>query len=234
MIAKENFYLRQEIERSERLKTTNTLALGLAHEIRNPLTTLKTFAQYLPEKYQDKEFVKKFSGLVSAEVERINDIVTKLLNFSKPTTPIIENINAAKHISDILSLMNNEFLKKHIKLIEPEPYSTLKIKADPNQFKQVIWNLLVNAIQAMPQGGDLKISIKQADARHVLIEVTDSGIGIPQNKIKNIFDPFYSTKDDGTGLGLAIVHQIIESHKGKIQVESAAGQGATFRIFWPM
>lgn len=234
LIAKENSDLRQKIERSERLKATNTLALGLAHEIRNPLTTLKTFAQYLPKKYHDKEFIDQFSELVTGEVERINDIVTKLLNFSKPTTPALENICASKHISDILSLMNNEMLNKHIRLVETTSDSTLEIKADPNQFKQMIWNLTVNAIQAMPHGGDLKILIKRADVRYALIEVADSGIGIPLDKIKNIFDPFYSTKDEGTGLGLAIVHQIVESHGGKIQVESILNRGTTFRIFWPM
>lgn len=231
---KENELLKQALERSERLKTTNTLALGLAHEIRNPLTTLKTFAQYLPKKYHDKEFIDQFSGLVTREVERINNIVTKLLNFSKPTTPKIERINASGYISDIVNLMSSELLNKHIILSETSIDPELYIYADPNQFKQVIWNLIVNSLQAMPGGGCLKISARQENDLFALVCIQDDGIGIPKDKIKNIFDPFYTTKDDGTGLGLAIVHQIVESHKGKIQVESTQGQGATFRIFWPM
>lgn len=227
--AQENKLLHQELERSQRLKAASTLALGLAHEIKNPLTTIKTFAEFLPEKFQDKDFVGKFSKLVPMEVERINNIVHQLLDFSKPAPPSFRNTNIHQLIKDILVFLSNDFLKKKIKVVETYADSTFIINIDPIQIKQALLNIILNGIEAMPQGGVLSIStVINQDCFE--IEISDTGTGIDVKDISHIFDPFFSTKDKGTGLGLSITHQIIKNHGGMIEVKSIKGVETNFTI----
>jgi signal transduction histidine kinase len=233
-IAKENELLRQEIERSERLKTANTLALGLAHEIRNPLTTIKTFAEYLPEKYKDVEFVKKFSRIIPSEVDRINSIIKQLLDFSKPSPPSFKETNICRLIKEILGFLNSEFLKQKIKLNEIYEDPDLLITIDPSQIKQAILNIILNAVESMPKGGVIAIQTKTGAQDFLEIRIVDEGCGIANDTIKRIFDPFFSTKDTGTGLGLSITHQIIKNQNGSIVVESKLGKGSTFIIKLPL
>ncbi len=230
--AHENALLKQELERSERLKTASTLALGLAHEIKNPLTTIKTFAEFLPEKFVDKEFVNKFSRLIPSEVERINSIVHQLLDFSKPIPPSFKNTNIHKLISEILLFLNNDLLKYKIKLSESYYDNDTKIMVDPDQLKQALLNILLNAIDSMFHGGLITIETKITD-NSLQISISDSGCGISKEDLPHIFDPFFTKKDEGNGLGLAITHQIINNHKGMIKVESKEGLGTTFIISLP-
>lgn len=210
-IARENELLRQEVERSERLKTAATLSLGLAHEIKNPLTTIKTFAEYLPEKYQDEDFVKKFSRLIPQEVERINHIIRDLLTFSKPTPPAFKEISIHELLKNILSYLSSDFLKKKIVVAEHYADAQIPIKADPEQLKQVFLNLILNAVDAMPGGGTLTITTAVAEEKNEMtISVSDTGCGIIHENLGKIFDPFFTTKETGTGLGLSIAHQIIK------------------------
>lgn len=233
-IASENERLRQELERSERLKATSTLALGLAHEIKNPLTTIKTFAEYLPEKYKDDEFVNKFSKIIPSEVERINNIVHQLLDFSKPSPPAFNNTNIHNLISDILAFLNSSFLKNKIKVNESYEDLTLVIKIDPIQIKQALLNIILNAIESMPNGGTISIKTMLEEHDYLEIEISDEGCGIAEKDLKHIFDPFYSKKESGTGLGLSISYRIIQNHKGSIEVESEVNKGTIFRIKLPM
>lgn len=233
-IADENERLRQELERSDRLKATSTLALGLAHEIKNPLTTLKTFSEYLPQKFEDKAFLEKFAKLIPEEVERINSIVHQLLNFSKPTPPSFKDVPIHKLTHDILELLSNDFLKRKIRINEYFDDMNLIIKADPAQLKQALLNLILNAIESMSDGGIISIKTTLRQDNYLEIEISDEGCGIAEKDIKHIFDPFFSTKESGTGLGLSIAYQIIKNHKGKIEVESELGKGTTFRIRLPL
>ncbi len=231
-IAKENKLLKQELERSERLKTASTLALGLAHEIRNPLTTIRTFAEFLPEKYKDEEFVNKFSKLIPSEVERINSIIKQLLNYSKPTPPSFCERNVHQLIKEILEFLNSQFLRKRIQVNLHDGNIAQLIRIDPNQIKQALLNIFLNAIDAMPNGGILDIGVSIEE--YLKIRITDTGYGIPEEDIKRIFDPFFSSKDTGTGLGLAITSQIIKNNNGFIEVESTVGKGTTFIVKLPL
>ena len=233
-VAQENELLKQELERSERLKAASTLALGLCHEIKNPLSTLKTFAEFVPEKHLDKNFINKFSKLVPTEIDRINNIVHKLLDFSKPTPPALQEVNIQQLFVDILDLFSSDLLKHKIKITELFENSEFKLMVDPNQLKQVLLNLLNNAKEAMPNGGMIKIGTRKINNDFVEIEIADQGIGIQKENLRYIFDPFFSTKDDGTGLGLAISYQIIKNHNGTIVIESEENKGTTVRIKLPI
>ena len=233
-ISQENELLKQELERSERLKAAGTLALGLAHEIRNPLTTIKTFAEFLPEKYSDKDFISKFTKLIPTEVERINSIIHQLLTFSKPSPPSFKDTDIHGLIKDILGFLNSVFLKKKMRISEDYADSTLIIKIDPIQIKQALLNIILNAIDAMPNGGILSMKTEIIKDSCLKIRISDTGCGILKEDLKHIFDPFYSKKDEGTGLGLAITHRIITNHGGTIEAESETGKGAAFIITIPL
>lgn len=233
-ITQENELLRQELERSDRLKAASTLALGLAHEIKNPLTTIKTFSEFLPNRQEDKEFLNKFAKLIPEEVERINSIVHQLLDFSKPAPPVFKEISFYTLIHGIVELLSNDFLKRKIKINESFDDTNIKIKADPVQLKQALLNIILNAMEAMPNGGNISIKTTIRQDNYLEIEIIDEGCGIAEKDLKHIFDPFFSTKESGTGLGLSIAHQIIKNHKGTITIESELGKGTTFRIRLPM
>lgn len=231
-IAAENEALKQEIERSERLKAASTLALGLAHEVKNPLTVIKIFTEFLQEKKNDEKFFDKFSKIIPQEVERINTIVHKLLDFSKPSPPVFKQTDICRPIKEIVELMSNDFLKRKINIFEQ--YEDLVANIDTIQIKQVLFNILLNAMEAMPRGGNIRITTRKNENNQIEICVADEGIGIVKEDLKNIFNPFFSKKDNGTGLGLAICHQIIKQHGGTIEAESEINRGATFRIKLPL
>ncbi len=226
-----------------------TLASGLAHEIKNPLTAIKTFSEYLPQKLDDKEFLQKFSRIVGGEVNRIDSLVNELLEFAKPAPLQLKQTNINKLISDTLDFLNSRFLQQSItieKNLSAECNESTSI--DPNKIKQVLLNIFLNAIEAMPAGGTLTVSTSSGsgieargsntshetrDARYVTLRVTDTGSGISRENLKHIFDPFFSTKDSGTGLGLPISHGIITEHGGTITAESEPGKGTTFTLNLP-
>jgi signal transduction histidine kinase len=231
-IDEENIKLREELQKSEKMKAIATLAAGMAHEIKNPLTSIKTFTEYLPEKYDDPEFRKKFNKIVGGEVERINTIVKQLLEFSRPSEPNLKEADINELMDEILALLNNDLLKHGIKV--KTHYSPLpSIDVDPAQIKQVFLNIMLNAIDAMKNGGALMVKTETVHEQTVSIAISDTGEGIEKEDLKRIFDPFFSRKDGGTGLGLSVVHGIIEKHNGKIEVESEPGKGAIFTIFIP-
>jgi len=230
-MAKENELLKHELEQSERLKTASALALGLAHEIKNPITTIKTFAEYLPDKLDDKEFLTKFAKLIPVETERINNIIRQLLKFSKPSPPKFQEVRIHQLIQDILVFLNNEFLKRKIRLSEAYENRETTILADSEQIKQVLLNIIFNSMEAMPDGGTISIETKN-DNDSLELSISDTGCGITKEDLGHIFDPFYSKKESGTGLGLAITHQIIKNHNGKIEVQSELNKGTKFQIMF--
>ena len=233
-IAKENELLKQELGRSERLKTASSLALGLCHEIKNPLTTIKTFSEFLPERLKDEQFLSKFSQLIPLEVERINNIVHQLLDFAKPSPPSFKDTNIHDLIKNTLEFLNSEFLRRRFSASESYENSQLIIKIDPVQIRQVLLNLFFNATEAMPNGGRINIKTRNLNDEFLEIEIGDTGCGIAKKDLDHIFEPFFTTKDEGTGLGLSITHQIIKIHQGTIEVESEIGEGTTFRIKLPL
>lgn len=228
---------------SEKLAALGTMAAGMAHEIKNPLVALRTFTQILPLKWDDAEFRGKFLAIVPAEIEKINKIAESLLKFGRPSKPEFKRININTILEEILELLENQFKKNNIRLttkFTPETF----INGDSGQLSQAFLNIILNAIQAMPSGGEIIIKsdigevIKLGQAKTkgtptIFVEITDNGPGIPEENLKNLFDPFYTTKESGTGMGLAITLRIIEEHSGSIKVRSQVGKGTTFLILLP-
>ncbi|MFH1460758.1 MAG: ATP-binding protein [Candidatus Omnitrophota bacterium] len=215
---------------SEKLKVVGEIASCLAHEVKNPLTTLKTFSEYLPQKMQEKdeEFIEKYRRLVPPEIERINSIVQKLLDFSKPNLPNFQKTDLKALIKEVVEFLSEKFLKNKIKVIENYSKDSLMLKIDQHQIRQVLLNLILNAIDAMPEGGNISISSEMLD-NAIKIEISDTGKGIPEDELKNIFDPFFTKgKENGTGLGLFVANQIMSLHNGLIKVKSKYGEGTSF------
>lgn len=232
-IVQQNEQFRQEIAQSDKYKTLSTLASGVAHEIKNPLTSIKTFCEYLPHKLDDKEFLKKFARLIGHEVERMDNMVHELLDYSKPAPLALKKTDINKLIQDTLNNLNSQFIKNRIEVTQHLSPINYHLNIDTNRIKQALLNLFLNAIEAMPRGGKLTVS-SFVDRTSYLVTITDTGSGIPPEDLKHIFDPFFSRKDNGTGLGLAIVQGIVEQHKGKIKVESKVGVGTTVKVELPI
>ncbi len=229
VLEKENILLREEVQKQDQMKAVATLAAGMAHEIKNPLTSIKTFAEYLPQRYDDPEFREKFQRIVVDEVDRVNNIVKQLLEFSKPRELELKATPIVSILDDTLSLLNNNLLKNKIEVIkdykaDPSPL------VDKNQLRQAFLNIFLNSIHAMPNGGTLTVATSLSSDLRLLTSVKDTGSGISKEHLPHVFDPFYSTKEEGTGLGLSIVHGIITKHGGKIKVESEEGKGTTIRV----
>lgn len=230
-IEQEKKLLEGELQKNERLKTVSTLAAGMAHEIKNPLTSIKTFAEYLEKKYNDPAFRSKFKNIVPKEIDKISKIINQLLDYSKVDKVSLKACNINSILDYVLDLYNNEFLKKHIKIQKSFNSQSPNITCDENQMKQAFINIVLNSIEAMPKGGEL--TIRTSDIDNILeVSIKDTGIGIPSDKLKYLFDPFYTTKQKGTGLGLFIVHQIIENNKGKIVIDTEIGKGTTIKIMF--
>jgi signal transduction histidine kinase len=237
-MSEQNEQLRREVTQSERMKSIAILASGMAHEIKNPLTPIKTFSEQLPSRLDDKEFLLKFSRIINKEVDRIDNLVQELLNFAKPSPPQLKQVNIHQLIEQTLELLNNEIIRYKINLNTLFENKNVFINIDPNQIKQALLNLFLNAIEAMPNGGTLTINTNvitrsEATKQSLIIEISDTGYGIDPKDLPYIFDPFFSKKDHGTGLGLSITHEIIKNHNGRIFAESELGKGTTFRIELP-
>lgn len=224
----------EELKRAERLKAVGTLAAGMAHEIKNPLTSIKTFTEYLPLKHTDPKFIEKFHKIVSAEVNRINDIVQQLLDFSKPKLSKLEHLDIHLIIDQTLSFLNNDIIKYNIAIVKKYATNLKNLNMDRNQMRQVFLNLFLNSIDAMKQTGGKLYITTELIGNEVEITITDTGTGISQKDMEHIFDPFYSTKETGTGLGMAIVYGIIQEHRGNITVESEKNAGTTVKIKLPL
>lgn len=241
-IAQENEYLRKEVAQAEKMKAVATLASGMAHEIRNPLTVIQTFFDQLPAKKDNPEFMRQLNTLVGKEVNRINDLVSQLLEFSKPSPLSLQETNIRKLIEDCLNLLGGQLTKHNIQIVKNFNADRHILMADANKLKQVFLNLFMNAIDAMPSGGTLTVSVKQSAVSTqpsakslqaegcLLIAVQDTGCGISAEDLKHIFEPFFTKKEKGTGLGLAVCKNIIEEHGGTISATSTVGQGTTFNL----
>lgn len=208
-------------------------AAGMAHEIKNPLTSIKIFAEYLPERYQDPEFREKFFRIVRSEIDRVNTLVRELLDFAKPSPLQVEPVDLSRLLDDTLTLLSNQCTKQGVELRKTlqEPGPT--IQADPKQLKQVVLNAMLNSLEAMPSGGSLEVAAERRDG-HALLRVTDTGCGISEEHQAKLFDPFFTTKERGMGLGMAIVKGIIERHGGHIALRSRPGLGTTLEFSFPL
>ena len=230
-----NVELFSQLERAERLVAVGTLAAGMAHEIRNPLVSIKTFVQLVPERFNDPDFRNKFSRIAAQEVDRINRLIEELLNFARPVPLQKRNVEPQHILEHCLFMLENEMAERKIQLRKELREEELFIEGDEIRLQQVFSNLLLNSIQAMEKGGTLTVTTGYApDKPYALIKITDTGKGISPENLSRIFDPFFSTKTKGTGLGLAIVHSTIKEHGGHIDVCSIPDQETTFTIEFPL
>jgi signal transduction histidine kinase len=241
--------LELQIRRSDRLASLGTLSAGMAHEIKNPLVSIKTFAQLLPERYQDSDFRETFSNLIGHEIDRIDSLVNQLLRFARPAKPVLKPMHVHDVLEKSLQLVGHRLYQKEIKLTRSWEADVDTIRADADQLEQVFLNFFLNAMDAMNKGGELSVGteIRPADEwvaaisgtngdSHEILRVTvrDDGEGIRSEDIPHVFDPFFTTKDYGTGLGLSVVHGIIQEHGGQIEVESELTKGTAFHILLPL
>lgn len=234
-LLKVNEHLRlanDRLVRQERLAAAGQFATGMAHEIKNPLSAIKTFAEYLPEKYQDPAFRDKFFKIVQSEIDRINTIVKELLEFAKPAPLQLQPVHLSQLLDETLTLLSNKLLKQGIELHKRFHENGLMIQVDPKQLKQVILNLFLNSLEAMEGGGRIEVETLVRDD-YLVLKVTDSGCGIADEHQHKLFDPFFTTKERGMGLGLAVVKGIIDRHGGSIYIRSRSGQGTTVEISLP-
>ncbi|MBM7110113.1 Sporulation kinase A [Brevibacillus laterosporus] len=223
--------VQQYINQSEKLALVGQLAAGAAHEIRNPLTVIYGFIQLLQQKLTKEERKKYHLALVLQEIERVNKIVTEMLLLSKPSTPINREIPALELLNSIFTLTKGEALLHGIemKFICPP---TISLYVDQEQMKQVLLNLMKNSMEAMPQGGQLKVVCTETTSG-VRIRIIDTGNGIPDEYLSRVMDPFFSVKEGGTGLGLPITMRLVSNHGGEMQIESKLGKGTTITIDLP-
>ncbi|MCA9396713.1 MAG: HAMP domain-containing histidine kinase, partial [Candidatus Omnitrophica bacterium] len=232
-----NHNLFERIEKDRRLSETSILAAGMAHEIKNPLTTLKTFAKFLPDRYQDSDFIKKCALHMQEETDRINNIVLQILEFASSKNLHVTETDASLLIDETISMLNINIVRKSIKISNQTPNPTILI-IDKERFRQVLVNILLNAIEACSKNDSITISstVTRRGFKHgVLFQLSDTGCGMSDEELTRLYDPFYSkNKQNGTGLGMNIVKRIVQDHKGDISVESKPGEGTTFFIFIPV
>ena len=226
------------IRRADRLASLGTLTAGLAHEIRNPLVAIKTLTQLLPERLDDEEFRTQFLQIASGEVDRISSLVTELLEFARPSDPKLELENINTILDGMLLLASTETKKKQINIIKNFASDLPPVQIDREQIKQVFLNILLNAVDATRENGKITVKtksfIKPGGEPFAQIEFTDTGCGIPEEYLEDIFNPFFTTKSTGSGLGLSISNQIIQDHRGYIDVESQLDKGSSFFINLPV
>jgi signal transduction histidine kinase len=231
------------IKRTDRLKSLETIAGGFAHEIRNPLTSIKTFIQLAPERKDDPQFIQEFSKVVLDDVYRIERLIQEILDYARYMEPKLTDEDFNDLVASCLYFIDVKADSHGIK-IEKELASDLpRVMLDRQQIKQVLLNLLLNAMDSMARaGGRLRVQtrklVKPGGKVWAHIEIEDTGEGIQDSNLEHIFDPFFTTKHEsgeheGTGLGLTIVHQIIQEHHGEIRVKSSAGIGTTFFVSLP-
>jgi signal transduction histidine kinase len=229
------------LRRADRLSSLGLLTAGLAHEIRNPLVAIRTFTQLLPERYDDAEFREGFQGLALKEVDRICGLINDLLSFARPSKPnvALENVNDV--VDNIVRILETQAKEKGTAISREFNDSLPKVWIDREQMKQVFMNLILNAIQAMKEGGSISIATRavsrvgtEPSGEFVQVEVRDTGVGIPEENLQHIFDPFFTSKDEGSGLGLAVSHQIVQEHGGFVTVASTVGKGTSFFVHVPV
>jgi len=237
--------LESRLRRSDRLAALGELAAGLAHEIKNPLTSLMTFSRHLPRRFDDEHFRAKFQSVVPRELERINGIVEGLLELARPARINFTAVRLPAPLERAAELYAQEMESRGVQVTRDYARDLPAVWVDAEAVYQALVNLVRNALDAMPSGGKLTLRAGWSDehhgvrpglagARRVRVEIEDTGIGIPGADADRVFNPFFSTKTGGTGLGLALTHKIIEDHGGSIDFRSTVGQGTVFRIVLPL
>jgi two-component system sensor histidine kinase PilS (NtrC family) len=223
--------MEEEVRRADRLAALGKLSAGLAHEIRNPLASMCGSIALLGKQAGLGEKERKLLTIVSREGERLEALVRDFLAFARPSQPQMQQIDATQLIEETLAVFRQQAAARDLQLsLEAEP--AVRLLADAGQLRQVLWNLLSNAADAVGPGGQVRVRLRRLSGMGAM-EIEDTGPGIPEDDLERIFDPFFTTKESGTGLGLAIVHSIVEAHSGQLAVQSVPGQ-TLFSVALPL
>jgi signal transduction histidine kinase len=224
----------ESLRRAERLKTLGEMAAGMAHEIKNPLAAIRSSAQILTERVSGKE--AQFAGIVVSEVDRLNRVVNEFLDYARPAPLKREPVLLSGLVDSCLELLGPVIRQAGVTVERAFPPGEHKVDADPNQLRQVFLNLLLNAVQATGTGdgrrGALKLRIEQ-EGTGTRVIVSDNGSGIEPDRLKHVFEPFFSTKPGGAGLGLPIAQRIVAEHGGRLLIESVSGASTTATVILP-
>ncbi|MBI5789205.1 MAG: hypothetical protein HZA78_10160 [Candidatus Schekmanbacteria bacterium] len=226
-------------EGRERFSSMGELAASIAHEIRNPLAAILTTAETMREDFDVNDSRREYLERIITEINRVNLFLVKFLALARPQKPQLALGYLPEVVDSVLHLEYKEIERYKIQVIREYEPGLPKILFDPHQMHQVFLNLILNAIQSMPNGGILKLAVKSDKTimnrpRYIQVEITDNGSGIDSDAMKKIFTPFFSTKPKGVGLGLSVSQQIIKRHQGQIQVKSKQGEGTTFTLILPL
>ena len=239
--------LEERLRRADRLAALGTMAAGIAHDIRNPLTSILIFSQLMSLHHDDPEVRAKFDRIVPRELERVQAVIEDMMELARPSALHLEPTSLNEVLTQALELLEGQAANQGIKIIREFGQELPYCMADRKRIHRCLSNLLTNAIQAMPRGGDLTVNTclaadpalaaSRTDSTSdpmIRVTIADTGQGIPPERLSRIFDPFYTTKEKGLGLGMAITHRIVEDHKGTIDVQSQVGLGTTFIIHLPL
>ena len=224
---------RDKLIQAERLATAGKMSASFAHEIRNPLSSMRMLSQLLMQKPEMSAEQRQSLQYILEEIERIDNIVKGLMDFARPTTLNLAEQPLVPTLQAVLSLMEANLTHHQIRLVLEFAPDLPDLQFDSDKIKQAFMNVVLNAMEAMPQGGTLSVTIFKLEDG-ISIKVTDTGVGIPEADIEHLFEPFFSRKDKGTGLGLANVKRILEEHGGTVEIENALDEGATVSMWLPM
>lgn len=240
--------LEERLRRADRLAALGTMAAGIAHDIRNPLTSILIFSQLMSLHHDDPDVREKFNRVVPRELERVQAVIEDMMELARPVTMHREPVNFNELLTQVVELYESQASAQSVKIAREYQADLPFCMADRKRLHRCFSNIVSNAIQAMPSGGDLSVRTRQASMTllpsaerpdpqpepALQVTIADTGQGIPADRLSRIFDPFFTTKEKGMGLGMAITHRIIEDHKGTIDVRSEEGLGTTFTVHLPL
>jgi two-component system sensor histidine kinase PilS (NtrC family) len=228
--------MEERMRLADRLAAIGRLSANIAHEIRNPLASLSGAIEVLTRELPLDKDQDRLVQIVLGESDRLNQIIKEFLEYARPASIRPIPVNVGEVLDEVLLLFEHRDLPASLKIVR-EYHDGVSATLDPQQFRQAIWNLCINALEAMPDGGELRIGagiLTQPNARKLEVWVADTGAGIKPESLPHIFEPFFSTKPDGSGMGLAVVHRVIQDHGGDIEVRSDPGVGTTFTLRLPL
>jgi len=228
--------LEAQIRHSEKLATVGQLATSFAHELKNPIAGINATMQILEEDFPANDRRREIFNEIRRQISRMNKAVDDLLRYARPAVPQLSPTRMHREIERAILLLQPQVRKQRVEIVSRVPEDLPELMVDPELIQQVLMNICINALQAMPAGGRLEISARGQRTNHqegVSVRIQDTGKGIPPAHRSRIFEPFFTTKHTGTGLGLSICSKIMDQHGGTIQVESEEGKGTAFTLFFP-
>jgi len=227
--------MEERMRQADRLATVGRLAANMAHEIRNPLASISGAVQMLVRDLPANGGRERLVEIVLRELGRLNDLVGDFLDYARPAPMAPIAVDMSQLLDEVLLLIEHRSLPPNLKIIR-EYGESLIAHVDPQQMRQAIWNLCLNAVQAIPDGnGEIRVGSRllSSDPGRVQLWISDTGSGIAEDDLPHVFEPFYSTKPEGSGLGLAVVYRVVQDHRGQIEMRTQPGEGTTFTLTLP-